>query len=111
MSELSTSPLNAYYAADVGEFIATTPDAILGHITSNSAFAIDATQRDAWVAQIEVLKPALEGVNGKIFLEFIVPRIGSRIDAVLIAGPAIFILEFKVGETDFKREDLNQVWD
>ena len=105
------SPLNAYYAADVVEFIATTPDAILGRITANSAFAIDATQRNAWVAQIDVLKPALEGVEGKIFLEFIVPRIGSRIDAALIAGPAIFVIEFKVGETDFRREDLNQVWD
>ena len=61
--------------------------------------------------QIEVLKPALVGVEGTIFLEFNVPRIGSRIDAVLISGPAIFAIEFKVGETDFKRDDLNQVWD
>jgi len=68
-------------------------------------------QRNAWVMQIEVLKAALEGVNGKIFFEFNVPRIGSRIDTVLISGPAIFVIEFKVGEKNYKREDLNQVWD
>lgn len=111
MSEKSTFPANAYYAADVAQFIAAAPHAILGNITANSAFAVDATQRDAWVAQIEILKPALAGVEGKIFLEFNVPRIGSRIDAVLISGPAIFVIEFKVGETGFRRNDLNQVWD
>ncbi|MDP2238600.1 MAG: DUF2075 domain-containing protein [Burkholderiales bacterium] len=103
--------MNAYYAADVAKFITTTPDAILGNITANSAFAVDVAQRDAWMVQIGVLKSALEGVEGKIFLEFNVPRIGSRIDAVLISGPTIFVIEFKVGEKDFKRDDLNQVWD
>ena len=107
----SSSVANAYYAADVATFIGTTSDAILGGITANSAFAVDPAQRDAWVIQIEVLKPALIGVEGTIFLEFNVPRIGSRIDAVLISGPAIFVIEFKVGETDFKRDNLNQVWD
>jgi hypothetical protein len=102
---------NAYYAADVPTFIGATSDAILGGLAANSEFAVDPAQRDAWVMQIEVLKPALTGVEGTIFLEFIVPRIGSRIDAVLIAGPAVFAIEFKVGETDFKRDALNQVWD
>ena len=102
---------NAYYAADVATFISATSDAILGGIAANSDFAIDPTQRDAWVVQIEILRPALAGVDGTIFLEFSVPRIGSRIDVVLISGPAVFAIEFKVGETDFKRDDLNQVWD
>jgi hypothetical protein len=107
----STPPSSAYYAADVAKFIATTSDTILGNITANSAFAVEVTQRDAWMVQIEVLKPALEGVEGNIFLEFNVPRIGSRIDAVLLSGPTIFVIEFKVGETDFRRDDLNQAWD
>ena len=44
-------------------------------------------------------------------MEFNIPRLGSRIDAALISGPVIFAIEFKVGEADFKRGDLNQVWD
>jgi len=102
---------NAYYDADIATFIGTTSDVILGRITANNAFAVDPEQRDAWLMEIEVLKRALAGVEGTIFLEFNVPRIGSRIDAVLISGPTIFAIEFKVGETNFKRDDINQVWD
>src|SRR5438093_12841309 len=86
----SFSSLNAYYAADVATFVGATSDAILGGITAKSAFAIDPAQRDAWVMQIQVLRSALAGVEGAIFLEFNVPRIGSRVDAVLIYGPAVF---------------------
>jgi hypothetical protein len=110
VSKSFARPSNAYYAAAVATFDSTAPETILGIITENSDFAIDATQRDAWMRQIDILKPALEGVTGDIFFEFIVPRIGSRIDVVLISGPAIFVIEFKVGETDFRREDLNQVY-
>jgi hypothetical protein len=56
-------------------------------------------------------KTALSGIEGSIFLEFVVPRIGSRIDAVLISGPVLFVIEFKVGAEAFSRDDLNQVWD
>ncbi len=111
MNERSVLPSNAYYSADVLTFIAAESEGILGALTANSAFSVDATQRDAWLGQIEILKPAFDGLRGKVFLEFVVPRIGSRIDAVLIAGPVIFVIEFKVGEKNIKREDLNQVWD
>lgn len=111
MSELIKSRSNAYYAAKVAAFVAESSDAILGGIAANSAFAIDPSQRDAWLSQIEVLKANLHDMEGEILLEFVVPRIGSRIDAVLISGPVIFVIEFKVGEATFKRDDMNQVWD
>jgi hypothetical protein len=101
----------AYYAEDVAKFIATPTETILGIIASNTAFAVDPLQRDAWLTQIDILKLALGGVTGTVFFEFVVPRIGSRIDSVLLSGSAIFAMEFKVGETEFKRQDLNQVWD
>ena len=109
MSSFSSSI--AYYAADVARFVGASSDAILGGLTANSAFAVEPAQRDAWVIQIKVLKSALGGIDGTVFLEFNVPRIGTRLDAVLISGPTIFAIEFKVGERDFKRDDLNQVWD
>jgi len=40
-----------------------------------------------------------------------VPRLGSRIDAVLISGPAIFPFEFKCGERTYHVADRNQAWD
>ena len=36
---------------------------------------------------------------------------GRRIDAVLLIGPIVFVIEFKVGETEFEREAVDQVWD
>lgn len=68
-------------------------------------------QRDAWLQEIEILQQALKGLTGTIHLEFTVPRIGSRLDAAVVVGPAVFVLEFKVGESAFRRKDLNQAWD
>jgi hypothetical protein len=109
MTHLPTS--HAYYAAHVAEFLAATPDQILGEIARNSAFPIEPEQRDAWIEQTSVLQRALTGLGGAIFLEFDVPRLGSRLDAAFVSGPAIFPVEFKVGEAEFKRDHINQVWD
>lgn len=111
MAQPQNSVSNAYYAADVADFLKATSEEILGVISSNTMFSVDPAQRDAWLGQIEILKPTLAGLRGAIFFEFIVPRIGSRIDVVLIIGPIIFVVEFKVGEKDINREDVNQVWD
>ena len=65
----------------------------------------------AWEAEIDTLKASLIGVPGTLCLEFDVPRLGSRIDAVLISGPAIFPIEFKCGEHQFRQSDYTQAWD
>lgn len=100
----------AYYAALVSDFLADTTESIVGALTMRSG-SVDASQRDAWVGQIAVLRTALDACDGSVFLEFDVPRIGSRIDAVLVTGPAVVVIEFKVGEHEFRIADRNQVWD
>jgi hypothetical protein len=107
---LELSP-NAYYSADIENFLHSTSDEILGALSAGSTFSVETTQRDAWIGQIEILKAALACVSGAVFFEFSVPRIGSRIDVVVVAGPALFVVEFKVGQADFHRGDINQVWD
>ncbi len=106
-----TSSTIAYYVADVTTFYGMRSDEILGGIAASSGFAIETTQRDAWLVQIEVLKSAFADIKGRLFLEFVVPRIGSRIDAVFVSGSTVFVIEFKVGEATFNRGDRNQVWD
>jgi hypothetical protein len=101
----------AYYAATVADFIGEATESILGTLTSRSTFAVEPPQRDAWLAEIAILRTALAGIDGSVFLEFDVPRIGSRIDAVLVAGPAVFVIEFKVGERHVHAGDFNQAWD
>lgn len=102
---------SSYYSDDVEVFLKKDADAILGTLTRASSFNVDLTQISAWTAQILVLKAALVGVAGTVFFEFNVPRIGSRIDVVLISGPNIFVIEFKVGQKKFHIADINQVWD
>jgi schlafen family protein len=104
-------PPAAYYLGPIDRFRATSPTAILGHIQQHTEFDTELAQRDAWLVQIATLQQSLDGLSGFVLMEFIVPRIGSRIDAVVIVGPIVFVLEFKVGATDYTRDHRNQVWD
>ncbi|MBK6781489.1 MAG: DUF2075 domain-containing protein [Gemmatimonadetes bacterium] len=88
-----------------------SPQEVLGALTAASDFPVDPAQRDAWLEEVVILKQALEGLQGTLHLEFTVPRIGSRIDAVVISGPVVFVLEFKVGASEYLLQDRNQAWD
>lgn len=101
----------AYYAADISTFLTDTDESVLGLLTARSNFNVDLAQRNAWLSEISVLREALEGASGAVFLEFVVPRIGSRIDAVVLSGPVVFVIEFKVGESEVRVSDFNQAWD
>ena len=101
----------AWYHARIADFLETATDSVLGALAINSNFAITEAQRDAWVVEIGILHRALEGLEGTLFLEFVIPRLGGRIDAVLLIGPCVFVLEFKVGEEQFRLAALEQVWD
>ncbi|MDA1216622.1 MAG: DUF2075 domain-containing protein [Chloroflexi bacterium] len=108
---IGSATSSAYYSADLSDFFSAPTDSVIGALTTNSEYAVEPAQRDAWLTQIDILHEALSNATGTLFLEFNVPRIGSRIDAVLISEAVIFVIEFKVGETDYKRDHLNQVWD
>lgn len=101
----------AWYAASISDFLQTPVSDILGQLATNCSFSIEPSQRDAWLRQIEILKAALRELSGAIFFEFSIPRMGRRIDVVLIVGPVLFVVEFKVGETAFDRSAVDQVWD
>lgn len=84
---------------------------MLGVLAESSPFDISLQQRFAWEKEIEVLQSELVGIEGQILFEFNVPRMGHRIDVVLISGPAIFAIEFKVGDDRFSASAIDQVWD
>jgi hypothetical protein len=113
LSQPSTLLERAYYAAAIGDFVAADPDQILGRLTAASEFSVDPTQRDAWQHEIALLRSVLAPYvgRGRIHLEFVVPRLGKRIDAVLLLPQAILVVEFKVGAHSFSRQDVDQVWD
>jgi hypothetical protein len=101
----------AWYRAPLQRFVDERAESILGELAANSDFSVDLTQRDAWMTQVEVLQESLRGLDGHLLLEFTIPRMGRRVDAVLLAGPVVFAMEFKVGAETFDRAALDQVWD
>lgn len=101
----------AWYSASIGEFLDAGPNAIIGELFVNSDLTNEINQRNAWLAEIDVLKTCLRGLAGSIYLEFSIPRMGRRIDVVLLIGPVIFVLEFKVGDDEFQKSAIEQVWD
>jgi hypothetical protein len=78
----------AWYGASIAEFLQTQPDTIVGQLVRNGNFALLPTQKDAWLAQIGFLQDRIVGLTGALFLEFNIPRMGRRIDAVLLLGPS-----------------------
>jgi hypothetical protein len=72
---------------------------------------LDVEQRQSWEEEIQILRDALTDIAGMLHLEFDVPRLGSRIDAVLVSGSAVFAIEFKCGERQFRLDDYHQAWD
>jgi hypothetical protein len=101
----------AWYGASIAQFLQSQPDRIVGELARNCTFSLLPTQRDAWLAQIGFLQDRLVGLSGSLFLEFNIPRMGRRIDVVLLIGPTVFVIEFKVGEGTFERAAVDQVWD
>lgn len=102
----------AYYSRTVSEFLSQEDNLIFGEITSNDQFAADDIQKNTWKKEIEILKRELSPFkNGHILFEYTIPRIGKRIDNVLIYKGIIFLLEFKVGERTYPHEAIEQVVD
>src|SRR5262245_29726480 len=101
----------AYYSSSISDFLNATADAIIGELTRAHARNLDQTQLNAWLEEINILKRVLVNRSGRLYFEYSIPRMGKRIDVVLLLGPVIFVLEFKVGESHFTSSALDQVTD
>ncbi|MBI5676708.1 MAG: DUF2075 domain-containing protein [Nitrospirae bacterium] len=77
----------------------------------SNEFALEQSQRDAWLEEINILQAVLSHYQGSIHFEYSIPRMGKRIDVVILIGPVIFVLEFKIGEKEFTSYSIDQVWD
>jgi len=102
------------YRSDFKSFIESDPYSILGHI--HDAFhgqALTSTD-EAWNSEINLLQRVLvpwKDEDAEIIFEYDIPRLGKRIDAVLLLRGIIFCLEFKVGQKDALQSDVEQVMD
>lgn len=101
----------AYYFNSIAGFIADSSAQILGELSSRHEFALEEQQKNAWQTQIQLLKSWLQSVNGHIAFEYSIPRMGKRIDCVILSGAVVFAIEFKVGATVFEAYAIDQVMD
>ncbi|MDO9258129.1 MAG: DUF2075 domain-containing protein [Bacteroidales bacterium] len=101
----------AYYNDSITKFLITSPEEIIGRIALKNQFSLEQTQKDAWLAQIVILKDVLPPYKGSIYFEYTIPRMGQRIDVVILIGAVIFILEFKIGEKEYSLNAMDQVMD
>ena len=100
----------AYTQANGARFSATHADQLLGELTRSLPFPVEPSQRSAWqfeITHLQAIGAALP--DAQIFLEFAIPRMGRRADAIIVAGGLIFVIEYKVGERDFPRHAIEQV--
>ncbi|MEQ1662107.1 MAG: DNA/RNA helicase domain-containing protein [Thiobacillus sp.] len=101
----------AYYFKSISEYMADSENFVLGELARKHEFALEEQQRNAWLTQIRATKKWLAGTDGHIAYEYSIPRMGKRIDCVIISGAVIFAIEFKVGATVFERHAIDQVMD
>ena len=99
------------YSDTIQNFLLKSDDELLGILIKSYSFQVDVSQKNAWIEQFKILKRTLSSSNGKIYLEYAIPRMGKFIDALLLIDHVIFILEFKVGESSFNKNSIEQVWD
>ena len=102
------------YNGNFAEFLRSSEAEILGELCKNYHGTDLTTTREAWMGEIAILKRVLstyDDEKGQIIFEYDIPRLGKRIDVVLLYKGIIFCMEFKVGETHILEADVDQVLD
>ena len=107
-------PNRCLYIATIKEFLEQNRLAVLGALHNNYHGNALTTTDEAWMGEIDILQQVLtlwSDENAQIIFEYEIPRLGKRIDVVLLLRGIIFCLEFKVGQKDAIQTDVEQVMD
>lgn len=102
------------YNSSFKTFLNTDDSSIFGSLCDNYHGEALTTTREAWKSEITIMKNVLSDYadkNGEIIFEYDIPRLGKRVDVVLLLEGIVFCLEFKVGETKILEADVDQVLD
>ena len=95
-------------------FICDTDKEVLGILCDHYHGDTRTTTREAWKSEISIMQETLSRFSvkdGRIIFEYDIPRLGKRIDVVLLFRGIIFCIEFKVGESKILEADVDQVLD
>ena len=107
-------PNRCLYIATFKKFLNQERLAVLGALHNNYHGEALTTTDEAWMGEIDILRQVLQPwkeEDAQIIFEYEIPRMGKRIDVVLLLRSIIFCLEFKVGQKDALQADVEQVMD
>ena len=78
--------LRSYYSASISDFLRQSTSEILGVIHSNDISAETTIQQsNTWESEVQVLKNQLRTFeDGRIVFEYTIPRMGKRVDVVVL---------------------------
>ena len=102
------------YFASFSEFLLSNPSSVLGDLVSANHGMDLTTTIEAWEGEIRIMQDVLaawQDEDAYIIFEYSIPRLGKRVDVVLLLQGVVFCIEFKVGKKDAIQEDLEQVLD
>jgi hypothetical protein len=106
--------LRYYYSKSISDFLDQEPEEIVGLLTLASPHKVDNETKGSWLDEISVMKSILPQYSGRgsLFLEYSIPRMGRRVDVILLIDGFVFVLEFKTGTEQINhREAVIQAWD
>lgn len=109
-----TNSSRCFYSNNIESFICEGKDSVRGILCDAYLGNLATTQIDAWNQEIDVLKAVLtpwKSDNDQIIFEYDIPRLGKRIDIVLLLKGIIFCIEFKAGKSKYEQNDIDQVMD
>ena len=98
-------PLNSYYSNTIAAFVKEDPEQVRLRLVDQGGN--DPEQKGAWIEEIDILQEALlpfANEQGRIIFEYTIPRMGKRIDVVLLLRGIVFVIEFKSGEKKYVAE-------
>ena len=102
------------YHAPLKEFLICNSFEVLGDIITSYHGDSQSTTIESWEEEIRILKEQLFcwiDEDAHIIFEYNIPRLGKRIDVVLLLRGVVCCLEFKVGKKEALQGDLEQVLD
>lgn len=105
--------MRAYYSALIPDFLRQSTNEILGIIHTNDVSAETTIQQsNTWEAEVKILKEQLRSLSGgRIIFEYTIPRMGKRVDVVVLYRNIVFLLEFKCGDDEYRQTTYDQIYD
>lgn len=105
-------PGRSFYSNSIEGFLTEESYSILGKMADSNPFDLTEMQKYAWSEEIAILKDQLNGFcGGRVLLEYTIPRMGKRVDTVILYKGLVMLLEFKAGDDEYRKATFDQVLD